>query len=330
MTPPTFMVSGAPGHEPLTITVACTRWGAQAAPVRNPVAVPDALKHGLFSIQDARRAGLTSDQLRGKSYRKIARGLYVWIGFVDDQHLALRAQLRRLPTGCVFSGLTAARLYGLDFQLGGPIEVTAPEGAAVRLREDLRVRYSSVEPGDASCCFGLPVTSPVRTWFDLARHLCLTDAVAGVDWALRQGRVTRPGLAAYIERRQRLKGTRQARRVLELADPRSESLMESRLRALLLTARPSLPSLAVQHEVVSGTGQVLGRLDLAFVGIKLGIEYDGAHHVHSLAEDDQRQNRLINAGWVLLRFTAQDFYRRPEGIIAEVRALLLQRRLSRA
>src|SRR5215510_3001714 len=74
--PADFMVSGALGAGRLTITVACARWGAQAAPVRNPVAVPDALKHGLFSIQDARRTGLTPDQLRGRSYRKIARWLY--------------------------------------------------------------------------------------------------------------------------------------------------------------------------------------------------------------------------------------------------------------
>src|SRR5262249_11052463 len=64
--PPISSSRVPPGHEPLTITVAGARWGAQAAPVRNPVAVPDALKHGLFSIQDARSAGLTPDQLRGQ------------------------------------------------------------------------------------------------------------------------------------------------------------------------------------------------------------------------------------------------------------------------
>lgn len=101
--------------------------------------------------------------------------------------------------------------------------------------------------------------------------------------------------------------------------------MESRLRALLLMACPSLPALAVQHEVVFRNGQVLGRLDLAYVDIKLRIEYDGEHHIRTLADDDQRQNRLINAGWVLLRFTAHDFYRRPQGIIAEVRTQLIQR-----
>ena len=49
--------------------------------------------------------------------------------------------------------------------------------------------------------------------------------------------------------------------------------MGSRLRALLLTACPALPALAVQHEVVSRNGQVLGRLDLAYVDIKLGLAW---------------------------------------------------------
>jgi hypothetical protein len=78
-------------------------------------------------------------------------------------------------------------------QLGGPIEITAPLGAAVRAREDLRVRYGTLEPGDISCSFGLPVTGPVRTWFDLARHLRLTDAVACVDWGLGMVASAEPG-----------------------------------------------------------------------------------------------------------------------------------------
>jgi very-short-patch-repair endonuclease len=45
----------------------------------------------------------------------------------------------------------------------------------------------------------------------------------------------------------------------------------------------------------------------------------------TLADDVQRQNWVTNAGWVLLRLTAQDFYRRPEAIIAEVRTQLIQR-----
>jgi hypothetical protein len=238
------------------------RPGGAPCRVRHPLAVPDALRQGLFTIQDARRAGLTLDHLRGKSFRKITRGLYVWIEFEDDQHLALRAELRRVPPGSALPGPTDARLHELELQLGGPIEITAPLGAAVRAREDLRVRYGTLEPGDISCSFGLPVTGPVRTWFDLARHLRLTDAVACVDWGLRHGRINRTGLSAYVELRRHLKGTRQARRVLELADSWSESLMESRLRALLLTARPSLPALAVQHEVVSqwtGVGPVGSR-----------------------------------------------------------------------
>jgi len=53
----------------------------------------------------------------------------------------------------------------------------------------------------------------------------------------------------------------------------------------------------------------------------LGLEYDGAIHRESLAEDNRRQNRLLEAGVTLLRFTAGDVLSRPAMVIAQVRAL---------
>ncbi|MBA3409992.1 MAG: DUF559 domain-containing protein [Geodermatophilaceae bacterium] len=54
------------------------------------------------------------------------------------------------------------------------------------------------------------------------------------------------------------------------------------------------------------------------------IEFDGA--VHRSAErhrdDIRRQNLLVQAGYVVLRYTAADVYQRPTTIVAEVRAAL--------
>ena len=69
---------------------------------------------------------------------------------------------------------------------------------------------------------------------------------------------------------------------------------------------------------------MIGRPDLYYREQTLGIEYDGAIHNNSLAEDNQRQNRLLDAGVRLLRFTATDVYNNPESIIKLVRAALRQ------
>ena len=76
--------------------------------------------------------------------------------------------------------------------------------------------------------------------------------------------------------------------------------METRLRLALVLA--GLPKPEVQ---VSLPG-VHARADLYYPAAGLVIEYDGATHRESLGADNRRQNRLVNAGYRVLRFTATD------------------------
>src|SRR4029077_1646864 len=92
------------------------------------------------------------------------------------------------------------------------------------------------------------------------------------------------------------------RRLVELAEPAAESPMESRLRMLLVLA--GLPRPLVQVELHDSRGRFIGRADLYYPSHRLVIEYDGGSHRHSLVEDNRRQNRILNAGYLLQRFTA--------------------------
>jgi len=67
-----------------------------------------------------------------------------------------------------------------------------------------------------------------------------------------------------------------------------------------------LPRPKAQVSIYDGKGRFVGRPDLYYDEARLGVEYDGAVHRMSLAEDDRRQNRLLNAGVRLLRFTCAD------------------------
>ncbi len=84
---------------------------------------------------------------------------------------------------------------------------------------------------------------------------------------------------------------------------------------------------APQHEVLDRNGRFLARVDLAFPAAKVAIEYDG-RTVHErpdvFTRDRQRQNALVAAGWIVLRFTAEDL-RRPGVLVAQVRAALTAR-----
>jgi hypothetical protein len=77
-----------------------------------------------------------------------------------------------------------------------------------------------------------------------------------------------------------------------------------------------------QVPIYDDAGNLVGRPDLYYPQDRLGLEYDGGTHRLTLAEDNRRQNRLLDAGVRLLRFTAADIYDSPETVVALVRAQL--------
>jgi very-short-patch-repair endonuclease len=231
----------------------------------------------------------------------------------------LDAVIERMPRGSVFSHLTAARLHGLEVAPAGQVDVTVPADARLSARAGLHVHRARLDRTEVARRSGLPVTSAIRTCLDLARELPVVDAVAAVDMALHQKLVRLDDLQARLDPLAGRRGVRQARQAIELAEARSESPMESRLRVILVDG--GLPRPEAQVTLRDGS-RFLGRADLCYPEARLCIEYDGGMHRESLAEDDVRQNRLVSAGYRLLRYTAADVYGHPDRIVAEVRRLL--------
>src|SRR5205823_5485529 len=101
---------------------------------------------------------------------------------------------------------------------------------------------------------------------------------------------------------------------------RSISVMETRLRLLLVLA--GLPHPRSQVSLRDDLGLFLARPDLYYPDARLAIEYDGATHCESLAADNRRQNRMFDAGYRLLRFTAGDVLDTPAAVVSMVRRAL--------
>jgi len=170
----------------------------------------------------------------------------------------------------------------------------------------------------------MPATSIVRTLGEVCGRLSLVEAVVIADAALHDRRVKLAQLTSWAEANAGRRGIKKLREVLHHAEPAAESPMESRLRMLLVLA--GLPRPKAQAEIYNRTGRLIGRLDLYYENERLGIEYDGGLHRMQLAEDNRRQNLLLEAGVTLLRFTATDVYGRPEPVVNQVRGLLAARR----
>jgi len=81
-----------------------------------------------------------------------------------------------------------------------------------------------------------------------------------------------------------------------------------------------VPAPAVQHLVIARGARYY--LDLAYPGIRLAIEYDGADHrtQQRARRDLVREAALTALGWHVLRFDADVVLFRPDRIADVVRA----------
>jgi very-short-patch-repair endonuclease len=244
-------------------------------------------------------------------------GLYRWVGLKENPLVVLTAFARRLPAGAAFSGRTAAWLHGLDVAPCDPIEVTIPEPTGTRRRAGASVSRTALGADEVVLRRRLPATSALRTVIDIGGRDTLTEGVVFADMFLHAGLVSMAKLRTHVADHPRAKGIARLRRVLDLAEPKAESAMESRLRMLLVLAR--LPRPDVQVSIRDDQNQFLGRPDLLYSKQRLAIEYDGGNHRDRMVDDNRRQNGLVDAGFRLLRFTAADVYGTPDLVLMQVR-----------
>jgi hypothetical protein len=184
----------------------------------------------------------------------------------------------------------------------------------------LSITHSTLDVADVTRFGGIPVTTPVRTAFDLGRRAPRIDALIAVDALLHRRVVKLAALTDYAEAHPGWPGITLLREVLTLAEPLSESPMETRLRLLLVDA--GLPRPVAQHDIHDERGRFIARADLAYPSLRIAIEYEGDHHREraTFRRDIGRFNALRAAGWLVLRFTADDLLHQPAQTAQQVRA----------
>lgn len=288
-----------------------------------------------FTTAQAAAAGWTPGRLaaavKAGRRQRVHHGVFVAGGIPVTALLRARGLQLVLPGRFHVSHESAADLWGVDCwpprapgaPLDPPLRVSAASRARVGLRPGVRVVEATLPASHVTTAHGVPVTTPARTAVDLACERPLPEAVVALDAFLAARRTTVDALLALLDECAGRRGVRTARRALHLSDSGAESPMESRLRVLLVLA--GLPAPAVQHEVRNQTGRFVARVDLAYVDARLAIEYDGRdNHLEPgrFLHDRHRHHDLGDAGWQVLRFTADDVLRHPAGVVARVRRAL--------
>jgi hypothetical protein len=256
--------------------------------------------------------------------RRISRDTYLPLDQTPDLVQRARAVLLGAPAGALVSHQTAASLFGLQIPLVPEdvrIHLTVPPSTRVRHRSDRRVHVSGVPTAQIQRRAGVALTSPGRTWLDLAAHLPPGALLAVADQMLAR-RYPRAGFDRVLASAPAVRGKRIAREVLAAANPLAGSPMESVLRWLIHEA--GLPAPVLQHVVRDGAGRFLGQVDLAWPDRRVLVEFDGnVHRERRVFVDDlRRQNGLVLARWTVLRFTSADVLGRSDQVIAAIWAAL--------
>ena len=294
-----------------------------------------ASQSGLITRQELLKIGFTEHQIRNRvnSGRLVAlhRSVYLVAGAPLNDAVWLKAAT--LTTGGIASHRSAAHLLGLiDF---GPSRPELTIGATANNRGPfITHRSSDLLSRDTSTVTGVLTTNATRTLVDLgsvvhadmleaALERALLKRTTTVDRLIRRffelARHGRPGIAAL-------------RSLLVDRDPTlapAESDLETLLFKILREA--GVPAPVRQHEVVVA-GQTFF-LDAAYPELMIFMEGDG-FGVHSQRDpfeiDRSRQNLLVLARWLPLRFTWRRLCRTPRGVVNEVREarILRERRFS--
>ncbi len=281
--------------------------------------------HVPFTRAQAHAQGITDRQLAGPRYRKVLAGYYLPAQVPPSPIHATRAALLAHPSGAVASHFSVVRLLGAPVPDQPEEHVTVADPRDRRQRRGVRCHALRIEPGDVRRIADVHVTGPERTFVDLTAHLSLVDQVALGDWMVRREHTTAPRLLAYC-RRSQVRRAFDASLSAAHVRARVDSPRETRVRMLLTLA--GLPEPEVNREVHDAAGQVVARLDHCYREVRLGVEYDGRHHLTDADQwerDVGRRARLEELGWRLIVVTAQQLHRRPGQVVDQVWRALRER-----
>ena len=224
---------------------------------------------------------------------------------------------------CVASHLTAAALHGFPVPVEQVAHVIAAPGSASR--RAIRAHRIPLRPDEVTAiAAGVLVTTGSRTAADCLAGLPFGVALDLWAWLSSRRLIDADDLARLIRDRPGWHGVVQLRRLARFTADGTASAAEHKLHDLLNDA--GIRGWVAAARVFDLDG-VIGVVDLLFAEQGVVVEVDGwrAHSSRQAFRDDRRrQNRLVAAGFIVLRFTWDDLIRTPQAVITQIRTALLR------
>lgn len=263
--------------------------------------------HWPFLGAEALAAGALTERALRRRYVAVYPGVWIPKGLGKQKftarHRAVAAWLWSRRRGIAVGSSAAAlhRAKWLDPSL--PAELVHSNHSCPPL---LRVYRDRLSPPEIVTVAGISATAPARTAFDIGRRTeSRLLAVQRLDALARVTGVDAARVEAVIAEHPGARSLARLRRVLPLVDGGAESPQETRTRLVLIDF--GLPAPETQIVVLDDGGRFIGRVDMGYRELRVGVEYDGPQHFvdpEQFERDINRLHDLAEAGWHIIRVSS--------------------------
>lgn len=182
-------------------------------------------------------------------------------------------------------------------------------------------RSLTLTPADVTIVDAIPCTTVARTLLDMADDLAARQLERAFDQAEAETKLDLVAVKGQLARNPTRLGARKLKAILSdyrIGSTVTESELEERLLPLLRATGCPMPD--TQVWIDPGDGQGMLRRDFVWRALKLNVETDGGRHRTRLQmeTDTRHDQRLIDAGWTVIRITWKQLHEEPERVIATI------------
>jgi hypothetical protein len=272
-------------------------------------------------------------------WARVRRGVYVdmaaWklLDGPGRHELVARAVVHQGKTELVVSHASGlpfhnAPTWGFDLS---EVDVTRTDEKTGRREAGVRQHRGKIVPGDVVLKHGLKVMHPTRLSLEVTTLVGVEPALVVVNHFLHCKLTTIERLEErYARGMVHWEGTLCTDVVLRLADPRVESVGES--RTLHLCWSQHLPRPIPNYKIRNAAGKVVARVDFAWPELGVFLEFDGkVKYLRHLREGESVTDAVVRekrreemicelTGWRCIRIVWADL-ERPEHTAARIRHL---------
>lgn len=304
--------------------------------------LPEEFLAGSFTSATAASAGMSRKRQRQSDIAIPSRGIRIPLADSANASANLHAYTA-LDDASVLTHHSGARIWSASLpawmQEDWRIHIARDRNSSKPRRRNVVGHRMTFKPGEVVMHDGVRVTSPARTWLDLASLLTIDELISAGDSIVaahgpdfprpKTPLATIEDLRRMVAAHPGMRGMKTARLALSEIRVGSDSPQETKMRLLLSRTRLGEPVL--NHVILNSWGQPAVWPDAAYLEHRLALQYDGAHHSdpHQRQLDSKRRAVTLRLGWTEVRVFKTDLEGDKPFVIEKVKAVLQarQRRL---